>query len=186
MTNTRTDTIQCHANCCARTITSTPCIWECLNCGQLWDRQERGYRVWTPVQRAEHRALWAKALLSGEYRQGKEYLRRTSRESGEDLYTCTGVAVDICPFTYWRKGESAFHTALCENDTPNHLVPTLTVMNWLYLSSPQGHFKDLPNHPHLVSDRMARNTLQHLGDSGKADFPTIASIIESNPPGMFL
>ena len=186
MANTTPPNTLCRYDCSFRTITETPGIWQCLTCQQLWDRPDRGIRVWKPEQQTSHQLLWAQALESGLYKQGREYLRRTDLKSGDNLYTCTGVAVDVCPHTSWSKGNYNSHAATSDYDLPNFLIPTLTVMNWTGLSSPQGHFKDLPQHPHLLSDRMAHNTLQHLNDSGKADFPTLAEIIRSNPKGMFI
>ena len=59
-------------------------------------------------------------------------------------------------------------------------------MNWLGLSSPQGHFNDLPEHPHLLTNKLAHNCLVHLNDNRCVNFPAIAAIIRSHPPGMFL
>ena len=95
-----TITTECPYDCSFRIISYTPGLWECLKCHQIWDRPERGTRVWNTEQRAEHQELWAQALISGSYQQGTGgYLRRTAPHSGSILHSCTGVAVDICPFT---------------------------------------------------------------------------------------
>ena len=186
MTTTDTIQIQCPDGCSSLTIADVPGLWQCPRCHQRWDRYEQGTRVWTKVQQADHRALWAQALRSGRYQQGKEHLRRTHPDSDTDYHTSTGVAVDICPFTSWTKGENNLHTAASGNDRANALTPTLTVMNWLGLSSAQGHFNDLPEHPQLVGNKVSQNNLVYLNDRLGIDFPTIASLIESDPPGMFL
>ena len=178
--------INCPQNCSFKIAAHIQGLWECPKCHQIWDRYERGTRLWMKDQQIIHRALWAQALSSGEYQQGKEYLRWTHPDLGTDHYTSTGVAVDTCPFTSWSKGPANSHAATSGDDHPNFLVPTLTVMNWLGLSSPQGHFKDLPEHPSLVGQKLAQNNLVYLNDRLSVDFPTIASIIESNPTGMFL
>ena len=179
-------TALCPHDCGFRIIAHTPGLWECLSCHQIWDRPERGTRVWTPSEQARHRDLWADALDSGKYPQGREYLRRTDSQRDCDVYTPTGVAADVCPFTEWQKGRSSSYAATSGDDLPNFLIPTLTLMNWLGLSSPQGHFQELPDHPHLVGDKMSQNNLVHLNDHRKVPFKTIAVILRSNPPGIFL
>ena len=186
MNMAQTAQTNCPQNCSFKIAAHIQGLWECLKCHQIWDRYEHGTRVWTKDQQIVHRALWAQALSSGKYQQGKEYLRWTDPNLGSDRYTCTGVAVDVCPFTSWTTGEGNRHAAESDNDQPNVLAPTLTVMNWLGLSSPQGHFNDLPEHPGLVGQKLAQNNLVYLNDRLGVDFPTIASLIESNPPGMFL
>ena len=183
---TQPTTEQCVHNCNYRIISHTPGLWECLKCHQLWDRSENGRRVWDRQQQAVHRTLWSQALRSEKYPQGREYLRIADPTSGAHAYTSTGVAVDTCPFTSWSKGPGNAHAALSGDDTPSFLIPTITVMNWLGLSSPQGHFDSLPQHPHLQGQKVYQNTLIYLADRLGVDFPTTADIIESNPPGMFL
>lgn len=49
------------------------------------------------------KAKWIKALLSGEYVQGKEYLRRRAGGSTPTKYCCLGVLCEISGAKWERK-----------------------------------------------------------------------------------
>lgn len=52
--------------------------------------------VWTEQEQREHRRDWVKALRSGQYKQGRGYLR-----SYRDQYCCLGVACDLSGCGKW-------------------------------------------------------------------------------------
>ena len=50
---------------------------------------------------------WVAALRSGEYKQGKGWLRRVSSE-GASEYCCLGVLCDISKIQRWETSDSVF------------------------------------------------------------------------------
>jgi hypothetical protein len=58
---------------------------------------------------AEIKTKWVKALRSGKYKQGSNYLRR-----GND-FCCLGVLCDIVEPDAWRPASESDHGVFCHN-----------------------------------------------------------------------
>ena len=118
--------------------------------------------------REEARKLWVEALRSGEYQQGRNYLCTESR------FCCLGVACDL-----FIKHERLLNVRTRETGVKEFNEEAMglpcEVQQWLGLTGKEGVYRD---HEHLSRCLSAHN------DSGKT-FDEIASIIESNPPGLF-
>ncbi len=112
---------------------------------------------------------WVKALRSGEYKQGKSYLRRGDR------YCCLGVACDL----YQKSDKFKLEEDVLKNKVfmfdGNHEYLPLKVYIWLGLTTPIGIFTKTFN---------GVGTLYSLNDKGSR-FKTIAKFIESEPEGLF-
>jgi hypothetical protein len=112
---------------------------------------------------------WVKALRSGKYKQGKNYLRTGDR------FCCLGVACElavkagIIPPASEPTIQAAVKGVLAYEDQKFGLPKS--VQTWLGLQDCLGRFAD--------------TTLGHLNDKGKR-FTTIARIIESEPDGLFV
>lgn len=52
----------------------------------------------------EFKAKWLTALRSGEYKQGRNFLRQTN-PNGKDRFCCLGVLCDIVDPTKWKSNE---------------------------------------------------------------------------------
>ena len=111
----------------------------------------------------EARALWVKALRSGEYKQTRGQLRN------EDRYCCLGVACDlygkhVLKGNGWKPFREGIlsYTFLGEGGT----LPT-QVVKWLGIRRSYGELKDGTN-------------LMHMNDDfdPKASFEAIADVIE--------
>ena len=53
--------------------------------------------------KADVKRRWVKALRSGKYKQGRQYLRQTL--NGQDKFCCLGAVTDICG-KRWNKGRT--------------------------------------------------------------------------------
>ena len=70
----------------------------------------------------EVKKAWVKALRSGKYRKGKEYLRR--QEGKHDRYCCLGVLCDVNGVRWHRKWYDSLEYSVsgdCGNLTPRRL-----------------------------------------------------------------
>lgn len=107
----------------------------------------------------ERRKRWVDALRSGEYQQCTEALRKG------DAFCCLGVACDL-----HAKETGGEWVHGCRYLGQEYELP-IDVMVWFGLRSPRGDF--------------AGETLAELNDDG-TPFSEIASIIESEPEGLFV
>ena len=174
----------CPAGCAFR-IRNDDNSWRCLTCQQLWDRSENGAMTWTREQQAQHREIWAQALESLQYRQGRKVLRQKAADRGADLFCCLGVGTDICPHVQWDSRQNDYFAVDNQHGHKSNIQLVPTVQNWLGVREPHAPFDKLPDHKGLMAKRINDNNLTHLNDSNNTGFPTIAQIIRSNPPGMF-
>lgn len=121
------------------------------------------------LTKREARRLWVKALRSGEYAQGKRFLRMGNK------YCCLGVATDL-----YSKIEGYLEIATSEEGIYHYggssyklgyvwLPPE--VQTWLGLCHPAGTYLGGPS-------------LAALNDAG-VPFSEIADIIESEPFALF-
>lgn len=113
----------------------------------------------TPVE------LWVEALLSGEYKQGQNYLRQN------DNFCCLGVACDI----YQKDGPGDLEVHEIEgtgiyNYNSFHSVLPSRVLDWLGLMRSDATYKN----GSLIADN----------DNGTT-FKGIAEIIVSRPEELF-
>ena len=125
---------------------------------------------------------WVAALRSGEYRQGRGWLHLHTPE--DDSYCCLGVACDLYSKETGNGGwrERTEHGAVMFDDgsAGGAWEPrksgrlTNAVRMWLGLSYEDGSFT-ASGHP---------GSLIALNDDG-VTFEEIASIIESEPEGLF-
>lgn len=118
------------------------------------------------------RKLWVEALRSGKYEQGREYL------CADGLYCCLGVA---CEVMREHEGPKSLKLVLPSpveyGQTCEMALAPSEVMSWLGLAYPDGRYQG--DRPGESSSLTAEN------DDGK-NFVTIAAIIESNPPNLFV
>lgn len=119
---------------------------------------------------------WVEALRSDEYLQGTGLL--AVQEGGSTFYCCLGVAcelfrkeneLDISPKSELHKGRMA----LLYESEKYHLPPQ--VQEWLGLSHADGGY---------LEEDDSTTTLANENDHG-ATFEEIATIIESEPRGLF-
>lgn len=128
---------------------------------------------------------WVAALRSRKFKQGAHHLHRKFR--GEDEYCCLGVAChlaveagvcqakEVCP-------EAPVPLVAYDNDTS---VLPQSVADWLGLSQRDGTFKRDGDLTTRSKGTLGEDTdLTILNDSGRS-FEFIASVIESEPPGLF-
>jgi len=77
---------------------------------------------------------WVATLRSGEYRQGKEYLRHIDLVGNEkpDCFCCLGVLCDMYDSQAW--GVSRFATVYSYDGDPNNSpamdIPPQSVLDW--------------------------------------------------------
>jgi len=117
---------------------------------------------------------WVKALRSGKYKQGRDYLCQLYGEERE--FCCLGVACEL----FIRSGNK-LRTAV-RSDGGNYveyggnrgIVPG-KVREWLGLRDNLGEY---------VNKNGLTSSLADLNDRGKS-FENIADIIESQPEGLF-
>lgn len=113
------------------------------------------------------RALWVAALRSGEYQQGREYLKKL--DCGVPHLCCLGVACELfCEHetNIERKAMKLTCFGSC-----TQVLPTV-VMKWLAIRDNMGAFES--------------TSLIDLNDGLGKNFAEIADIIESAPPGLFV
>lgn len=117
------------------------------------------------------KAEWIAALRSGEYVQGKDYLRTKGNDDGKVKHCCLGVLCELAvkhgvigPAVYAGGGAYDF------GGTVFKLPPA--VMDWAGIESLTAIYGDVP-----LSDLDACNELTQDNDSGKS-FNEIADIIE--------
>ncbi len=110
---------------------------------------------------------WVKALRSGKYKQGKQFLHRKSRK--QERYCCLGV---LCELAVHAKviSQAALDDDTFYYDHNEQILPT-AVKNWVGLNEEDGSY--------------GGGSLVELNDDGKK-FTTIAKLIESKPEGLFV
>lgn len=128
--------------------------------------------------------LWAKALVSGEFKQTKRVLTRLDEETGEVLgHCCLGVACEVyrlnggqLPFRDNADGEARYYadTGAAYGRTESSAALPDVVREWLGLRDGMGEFGD--------GDK--DTSLADLNDEG-INFGHIAAIIASEPRGLF-
>ena len=119
----------------------------------------------------EIKALWIKALRSGEYLQGEGALRQEFVDIDESLYCCLGVLCDL----YARSVENS--PAWTSGDASEHVrryggresYPPSFVMEWAGLGDEEGSY--------TLSGNGGASSLAELNDRGRT-FEEIASVIE--------
>lgn len=117
----------------------------------------------------EQKAQWVKALRSGEYVQGKDYLKRVDTD-GITKHCCLGVLCDVLgmPNRVTPTGITVFLRNR-ESTIPEHILGTLT-------GTSVGSFKSL-NMPELYG----LSCLTEVNDKGYS-FNSIADHIEQHLP----
>lgn len=113
---------------------------------------------------------WVEALRSGEYKQGKSFLRQ------DNAYCCLGVACDLYQKATgkgeWRPGVTSGTQTFSLLDSHSDAFLPRVVAVWLEISSNT-----------IVDDGTHRRSLIGFNDSGSS-FEEIANIIETNYPRM--
>lgn len=117
----------------------------------------------TPHKNAEAVKKWVKALRSGEYKQGKNYLKNIDR-----TFCCLGVACAIAK----KEGIIDKNFVLIDKGDLSNNSELIKVKNWLGLRTGRGEFDKYLS---LVS----------LNDDKEFDFKMISDVIESRPEGLF-
>jgi hypothetical protein len=116
----------------------------------------------------EARKLWVEALRSGEFKQGKQYLCSVTRRG--ERFCCLGV---LCEMFIRHEGD--LNVVDCDTGEREYAgretyVPAI-VKEWSGLETTCGDF--------------CTDALVNMNDRGKR-FSTIAKVIESAPPGLFV
>jgi hypothetical protein len=114
--------------------------------------------------------LWVDALLSGEYEQGRENLKRT--ENGKDYFCCLGVAVNEA--INHKKVEGKYNNKnfyINSSIEENALLPS-DVVDWLTNWIGYRNYDDF-----IVYYDGNRCFLTELNDAYKLDFEMIAGLI---------
>jgi hypothetical protein len=106
---------------------------------------------------------WVKALRSGKYKQGNLVLHNLKTDS----FCCLGVACDLAT------KEGVFTSGITIMDDGAGVTLPRAVQKWLRLSTTAGKFK-------------SGQSLVGLNDKENFTFPQIATVIESEPQGLFL
>jgi len=109
---------------------------------------------------------WVKALRSGKYKQGKEYLKR------EDRYCCLGVLCELTGNKFvkmdWYDKENVYYIKKSKGNEETTLSPS--IMKKVGMCSDKGDNYNLDsNHSSLVD----------MNDSGKS-FKQIANYIKKH------
>jgi hypothetical protein len=112
---------------------------------------------------------WLKALRSGQYKQGKEWLHHKN-EKGQDRYCCLGVLCDLAVKARVISAPVLTDDAFVYGKEDTHLPPK--VREWAGIKTPNG-------------DLAFGDSLAEMNDDGKK-FTTIAKLIESKPDGLFV
>lgn len=121
---------------------------------------------------------WVKALRSGDYRQGRNYLSVKNKTNDNFRHCCLGVLCEIAPKSL--KLEPTIITA--EDGTTNVLgygkakdysVLPKEVIDWAGLPDFNPDVKESPN------DKWGQN-LSHFNDARKYNFNQIADLLEDN------
>jgi hypothetical protein len=112
---------------------------------------------------------WVKALRSGEYKQGKEWLHQKN-DRGQDRFCCLGVLCDLAVKAKVISAPVADNEVFIYDKEDTHLPPK--VRKWAGIKTPNGDFE-------------FGDSLAEVNDDGKK-FTTIAKIIESKPDGLFV
>ena len=132
---------------------------------------------------------WVKALVSGEYNQGMEMLRRLNPNGlPEYLHCCLGVACEIYDPHKWLSNNASLYKTGIEQNSADLTTP---VKDWYGLRTSDGMF-ERPlegNYPVAISTdpwghEMEVSTLVMLNDSGWS-FGRIAQTILDAPHGLF-
>ncbi len=130
---------------------------------------------------------WAKALRSGEYKQGMRTLNKQDARSGQHLWCCLGVLCDLAvaegvispPTTVeygavlYGYGNKNVATRTKKVGFSTGLIPS-DVVRWVGLQTADGTF-------HIPT---GNTSLAAANDSGM-NFESIADLIESKPEGLF-
>lgn len=117
----------------------------------------------------EVKALWTKALRSGEYKQAKGALHRQN-----EGYCCLGVLCDVAVKAGampppWTKGREGFTVRY--GKTQEGAVLPEEVMDWAELSDNEGQYLDMGGDKHITL------ALSYQNDDGMS-FADIADIID--------
>lgn len=126
--------------------------------------------TYTLEQQAANRTKWVAALRSGEFPQGRRYLRTT-----DDQYCCLGVACELAA----REGViPPFADGKYDGDG---CVLTPAVQDWLGLHDDCGvTYDEYPiGDPDEDGDYAMAGSLTELNDSGEWTFNRLADLIES-------
>lgn len=133
----------------------------------------------------ERRKLLTDALRSGEYRQGRNRLRR-HRDGEPDGFCCLGVACDVYLKNggegHWSEPEATkgwwFVTPKSTETGPDQDYITLPgmVADWYGFREPGGNFD--------TRFRSGWHSLTNLNDAGTS-FSAIADLIDAAPKGLF-
>src|SRR5271165_690928 len=122
---------------------------------------------------------WLKALRSGDYKQGRDVLRKVGRD-GEDRWCCLGVLCDIIDKKGWDKTPStnSTNTAYGYKVSPRreyHEAECTVPESVAKLAGIDNVFVDCEN-----GDRTVRAHLESMNDVRKYSFKKIADWIEEN------
>lgn len=120
---------------------------------------------------------WIKALRSGKYTQGKNYLLHFNKK-GEPKHCCLGVLCELYNDSMKKNHKKSLtienitdldDTFFVCFDGQGEGLPKV-VQEWAGMSDSTGHFNDDKNREHCLAD---------YNDTGKK-FDTISDIIEKN------
>lgn len=124
-----------------------------------------------PKLNPEFKVRWLAALRSGEYKQGKDYLRKN------DSFCCLGVACNLIDPNNWVAPPQSITTGVLAYGAPScYSVPTNDAdINVMF---EDGKYYSYDNE--CDADYDAFDFLASMNDAGEDDFNSIADWIEKN------
>lgn len=130
--------------------------------------------------RKEIAKKWIKALRSGKYKQGQDYLKQYNSK-GEPRHCCLGVLCELYNNTMKKNHKKTLYTKDIDHhdikvtlfDTYDGVLPTV-VKKWAGMSDVVGNFSVIEK-----DGSFKDYSLTEMNDAGKK-FGTIADMIEKN------
>jgi hypothetical protein len=124
---------------------------------------------------------WVAALRSGEYEQGRSYLRSKDPNGGNDKFCCLGVLCDLAvkAGVTEAKDNGYGNVVYGSEDDPNTAYPPHEVVEWADLPSVNPH---VPFQHKAWSENEKRAPLTALNDNTELGlgFAGIADLIEEH------
>ena len=130
--------------------------------------------------------IWVKALRSGKYKQGENYLKQFNSK-GQPRHCCLGVLCELYNDTMKKNHKRTISVEECNNEpaldhgyvkfgNKDGSLPNI-VRKWAGIKNEMGTFSYIAKDAYGTFK--TTESLADLNDSGKK-FSTIASIIEKN------
>lgn len=130
--------------------------------------------------------IWVKALRSGKYKQGQNYLKQFNSK-GQPRHCCLGVLCELYNDTMKKNHKKTIPTRSCDNEptldygyvrfgNKDGSLPTV-VRKWAGIKNDMGTFSYTEKDAYGTFK--STDCLADLNDAGKK-FSTIADIIENN------